>query len=105
MEKNEKVQCLLYGAERSVYLSPLVDRSYLQEIPYEIVGRRRGDVDSLYASCDKAEKVHIYMHYVFMYSHLSNYILHVYLPSFPSIANCPVFPTCLLSSFPNLSTV
>ena len=28
-----------------------------KEIPYELVGRRKGDVDSLYASCDKAEKV------------------------------------------------
>ena len=28
-----------------------------QEIPYKIVGRRKGDVDSLYASCDKAEQV------------------------------------------------
>ena len=27
------------------------------EIPYEIAGRRKGDVDSLYASCGKAEKV------------------------------------------------
>jgi len=27
-----------------------------KEIPYEIAGRRKGDVDSLYASCDKAEK-------------------------------------------------
>lgn len=27
-----------------------------KEIPYEVVGRRKGDVDSLYASCDKAEK-------------------------------------------------
>jgi len=27
------------------------------EIPYEVVGRRKGDVDSLYASCDKAEKL------------------------------------------------
>ena len=30
-----------------------------KEIPYEIAGRRKGDVDSLYASCDKAEKVKI----------------------------------------------
>ena len=28
-----------------------------KEIPYEVAGRRKGDVDSLYASCDKAEKV------------------------------------------------
>ena len=28
-----------------------------KEIPYEIAGRRKGDVDSLYASCDLAEKV------------------------------------------------
>ena len=28
-----------------------------QDIPYEIVGRRKGDVDSLYASCELAEKV------------------------------------------------
>jgi len=28
-----------------------------KEIPYELVGRRKGDVDSLYASCEKAEKV------------------------------------------------
>jgi len=28
-----------------------------KEVPYEIVGRRRGDVDSLYASCDKAKQV------------------------------------------------
>ncbi|XP_023346863.1 UDP-glucose 4-epimerase [Eurytemora carolleeae] len=27
-----------------------------KEIPYEIVGRRRGDVDSLYASCDRAQE-------------------------------------------------
>ena len=27
-----------------------------KEIPYEIAGRRKGDVDSLYASCGKAEK-------------------------------------------------
>ena len=26
-------------------------------IPYEVVGRRKGDVDSLYASCDKVKKV------------------------------------------------
>ena len=30
-----------------------------REIPYEVVGRRKGDVDSLYASCDKAEKVRL----------------------------------------------
>jgi len=28
-----------------------------KDIPYEIAGRRKGDVDSLYASCDKAEQV------------------------------------------------
>ena len=28
-----------------------------KEIPHELVGRRKGDVDSLYASCAKAEKV------------------------------------------------
>ena len=28
-----------------------------KDIPYEIVGRRKGDVDSLYASCDLAHKV------------------------------------------------
>ena len=28
-----------------------------KNIPYIIAGRRKGDVDSLYASCDLAEKV------------------------------------------------
>ena len=28
-----------------------------KDIPYVIVGRRKGDVDSLYASCDLADKV------------------------------------------------
>ena len=30
-----------------------------KDIPYVIAGRRKGDVDSLYASCDLAEKVNI----------------------------------------------
>ena len=29
----------------------------LKDIPYEIVERRKGDVDSLFASCQKAEQV------------------------------------------------
>ena len=28
-----------------------------KEIPYQVVDRRKGDVDSLYASCQQAEKV------------------------------------------------
>jgi UDP-glucose 4-epimerase len=36
----------------------LFEASYLlQAIPYEIAPRRKGDVDSLYASCTRAEEV------------------------------------------------
>ena len=31
-----------------------------KDIPYVIAGRRKGDVDSLYASCDLAQKVNLY---------------------------------------------
>ena len=30
-----------------------------KDIPYVIAGRRKGDVDSLYASCDLAHQVHL----------------------------------------------
>ena len=32
-----------------------------KEIKHEVAGRRKGDVDSLYASCDKAEKVRMFI--------------------------------------------
>ena len=52
---------------------------YFKEIPYEIAGRRKGDVDSLYASCDKAEQVVIYLYiYLSIYFYLSIYI-YIYL--------------------------
>ena len=43
------------------------------EIPYEIAGRRKGDVDSLYASCDKAEKVRLFV----MNKSLFMVVLHI----------------------------
>ena len=58
-----------------LYTIPSQKSRILQEIPYEIAPRRKGDVDSLYASCARAEEASL-LHWNMLFSSHVRFMIH-----------------------------